>query len=395
VSSGADSPGNAAVPPVSGRRRRYTPYFQRPGQPHDWRWVVGGIGKGLITLGLLMFAFVAYQLWGTGIQTAQAQDDLAGQFQHALQATTTIATTTSATPTTSTTPSAGDVPGTTVVATTSTVPTAPADVVPDGEAVARMVIPKIGLDWYVVEGVSLGDLAKGPGHFHETPMPGQLGNAAIAGHRTTHGAPFYDLDRLAAGDPITITTKVGTYTYRVTGTEVVSPTEYAKVIPTTDPSVATLTLATCNPRFSTSQRLIVHALLVPEQSGQVFAPAPAGEPGTSTPDTLPGEGSLPVTTPGPPGTGPANTLPVAANGDGAGPDGPIADAFSQGWFDDTGAIPHVVLWGLLLAGVTVGAYHAGKRAQRLYVSFIAGCLPFVVVLYFFFENVSRLLPAGI
>ena len=98
------------------------------------------------------------------------------------------------------------------------------------------MIPSIGLDWIVVEGVQVADLKKGPGHFHETPMPGQLGNAAIAGHRTTYGAPFFDLDDLEPGDLIEVQTLVGTFIYEVTGTEVVNPSEYALVIPTNDPT---------------------------------------------------------------------------------------------------------------------------------------------------------------
>ena len=76
----------------SGRQR--VPYFERPAPPHDWRWTVGLVGKVFITLGVLMFAFVAYQLWGTGIQTAQAQNDLESQFNELLETTSTSSTTT-------------------------------------------------------------------------------------------------------------------------------------------------------------------------------------------------------------------------------------------------------------------------------------------------------------
>ena len=68
-----------------------------------------------------------------------------------------------------------------------------------GDAVARIRIPKIGVDQYVVEGVDVDDLRKGPGHYPSTPLPGHEGNSAIAGHRTTYGAPFGDLDQLDTG----------------------------------------------------------------------------------------------------------------------------------------------------------------------------------------------------
>ena len=76
-------------------------------------------------------------------------------------------------------------------------------------ASASIHIPKIGLDRAVVQGVGVPDLRKGPGHYPDSPMPGQLGNAAIAGHRTTYGAPFNRIDELAPGDEITIVTVVG------------------------------------------------------------------------------------------------------------------------------------------------------------------------------------------
>ena len=71
------------------------------------------------------------------------------------------------------------------------------------------------------------------------------------------------------------------------------------------------------------------------------------------------------------------------------------DAFSQGWFDDTRAVPHTVAWGAALAAVALGAYSIARARKRLWVGFAVGAVPFVIVLYFFFENVNRLLPSGI
>ncbi len=367
------------------------PYFERPKVPRDWRWTVGLVGRALIVTGLLMFAFVAYQLWGTGIQTAQAQNDLESQFQELLQSTT---TTTSTTVTSSTAPT-----GTTAVPTTSTIPVAPVGALQPGAPMAQLRIPKIGLDWTVVEGVAVPDLKKGPGHFPETPLPGQLGNAAIAGHRTTHGQPFYRLDELAPGDLIEVDTVAGRFVYSVTGSIVVAPSEYDAVIPTVDPDTATLTLATCTPRYTANNRLIVNAVLVPEQSASVMRPSSATTPDDSTTTsvaaTLPGDDtavdtSVDTTEPATGGSTDTTTTALVAA-----PASTAGDSFSGGWFDDTSAIWPSILWGLALAGVAVAGWFVGKRANRLWVCYAVGAVPFVVVLYFFFENINRLLPPGL
>jgi sortase A len=373
---------------------RRVPYFERPKQPRDWRFWIGGLGKALIALGLLMFAFVAYQLWGTGIQTARSQDSLRGQFDQAMQSTTTSSTTTS----TTTTTVASSTPGSTssTSSTTTTVPVALASNARDGDPIAQLSIPKIHLEWIVVQGIAYHDLKKGPGHFPETPMPGQLGNSAIAGHRTTYGAPFFDLDKLVPGDLIQITTVVGHYTYSVTGSEVVRP-EQTSVIRTIDHKKATLTLSTCTPVSISSHRLIIHAELVTDQSSQVYKPPtkkPASPTTTTATATLPGD-SAPATTvaSGTPGTIPTSTT---SGGNGTGTDSASStDTFAQGWFSDTSAILPSVLWGLVLIAVSLGAYLVGRRYRRLWVCFAVGFAPFVVVLYFFFENVNRLLPPGL
>jgi len=392
-----------------GRRKRppRVPYFLRPPQPHDWRWIVGGVGKALITLGLLMFAFVGYQLWGTGIATARAQNELHSEYERIMASTTTHPVTTTTAAPVSTDPTDTTLPTDTTVATTGTVPTAPVTPpVPSGDWVAHLEIPKIGLKKEVVEGISKSDLSKGPGHFRETPMPGQLGNAAIAGHRTTHGHPFLELDQLEPGDLIEVTTVAGHFTYRVTETFEVVPSDYADAIPTTDFTKATLTLATCTPAYVSSHRLIVRAELVAESSDQVLAPPPATAPPTDA--TLPGDdtettAAAPDETEVPGAT--TATDPGAETTDGtdttdstdtpAAVVEPLDDGFSGGWFDDTDAILPSILWGLGLLGVGVAAYFIGKSAKRLYVSFLVGAIPFLLVLYFFFENIYRLLPPGL
>ena len=398
VSSGTDEPWDPIGPPGSRvKRRKRVPHFLRPQRPHDWRWVVGGVGKVLISLGLLMFAFTGYQLWGTGIQTAREQAGLRDDFNRLLSATTVAPATTTTTVVVTTDT------GLTPTSTTSTVPTAPdGPPIGDGDVIARLRIASIDLDVYVVQGVGKDDLSKGPGHFGETPMPGQLGNSAIAGHRTTYGAPFGDLDELQPGDLIQVSTIAGEFTYSVTETVIVDPSEYDAVIPTVDPTIAILSLVTCHPEYSSRQRMVVKASLVLEQSDQVMAPPPntfAPQPGA----TLPDEGADTTTVETPPSSDPAATgSPVPDTV----PDTTIAtaptstarvtdDAFSGGWFDDTAAIPHAIAWGLVLLAVVAGAYFLGRWAKRLYVCFLVGVVPAVIVMYFFFENVNRLLPPGL
>src|SRR3954471_10747021 len=98
--------------------------WDRPKPPHDWRWVVDGIGRTLIGLGLMMFAFVAYQLWGTGIQTAQAQRTLSREFEEQVAETPppTPATTTTSTAPVDTDPIGTD-PPTTDATSASAAPT--------------------------------------------------------------------------------------------------------------------------------------------------------------------------------------------------------------------------------------------------------------------------------
>ena len=131
---------------------------------------------------------------------------------------------------------------------------------PEG-AVGKLIIPKIDLEAIVLSGTSQAVLAKGPGHYEETPLPGEEGNCAIAGHRTMHGHPFRHIDRLRAGDKIIIYTSGDKFVYRVIGQKVVKPTDLS-VIDRSDE--AKLTLTACHPVGSASRRLVVVARLVSE-----------------------------------------------------------------------------------------------------------------------------------
>jgi len=129
-----------------------------------------------------------------------------------------------------------------------------------GDALTRIKIPAIDIDVVVVEGTTASALRAGAGHYPTTPLPCEPGNVAIAGHRTTFGRPFHNLDRLKPGDQIVLETPVGSCTYEIRKDPfVVSPTNLSVVGPTMEP---TLTLTTCHPKGSAAQRLIVQAVLV-------------------------------------------------------------------------------------------------------------------------------------
>jgi sortase A len=295
-----------------------------------WRRIVGGVGRVFIGIGALLLLFVAYQLWGTNIQESRAQHRLSRQFERALEQAT--APPVSGGPTTTTEP-----------------PLPP----PTGEGVAVLEIPKIGVHKTVVQGVGVPDLKKGPGHYPDTPMPGQVGNAAIAGHRTTYGAPFFRLNELDVGDEIRVRTLQGEFTYAVTTTQVVRPNQLEVLTQTPD---AILTLTTCDPRFSARRRLVVQAELQDE---------PAPSPSTTTTTTPPGQ---PAATPE-----------------------PVRQPGLSG--DRTARWPTIV-YGAITALIGLLVWLVHRRWRRWWV-YLAGAPVFLVALFVFFENVSRLLPANI
>ncbi|MGH2787202.1 MAG: sortase [Actinomycetota bacterium] len=204
------------------------------------------LGKALISIGFGFLLFVAWILWGTGLYTEREQHRLEERFD----------TLPSFEPVDTNDGSAGP----------------PEGYRPDpGEPVFRIDIPSIDVSKVVVEGVDTEDLRKGPGHYpycrsgfelctkgFKTAWPGQDGRVLISGHRTTYGAPFWDLDKLGSGDDIHIETRWGDFTYSVVDKVVVDDTDSSIVIPGDGPEVV---LTTCNPRFSAEQRLIVYAEL--------------------------------------------------------------------------------------------------------------------------------------
>jgi len=238
---------------------------------------------------------------------------------------------------------------------------------PTGSAVAIIKIPKIGVNSAVVEGVGVTDLEKGPGHYPRTPLPGQAGNAAIAGHRTTYGAPFYRLNELAPGDDIFVTTRDGAFDYRVYGSRSVSPSDVSVLNPTTDNR---LTLTTCTPRFTATQRLVVVAALVGPVDRRPPSPVVAA-------------------------SGPATTIPGDAPGTTAAPSSTALAGADVGSLSGQGAsTAPAVAWGAVCAVVWALAW-VGSRRWRKWMSYVVAAPVFVLALYFFFENFARFVPANL
>lgn len=299
------------------------------------RRVVDIFGRVLIGAGVLLLLFTAYQIWGTSYQESRTQSNLRSQLQresnsdqisHALAEATAL----------------------------DKLPTGPPEAAqrtadpPEGQPIGDIRIPVIGLNQVVVEGTNTPDLRKGPGHYTGTPLPGQGGNAAIAGHRTTYGHPFYNLDSVKVGDPIVLTTLQGIFVYDATRSFVVSPSD-TDVIKNVFADV--LTLTTCNPRFSASTRLVVQAKLVHSQLFPNSGLKTAALHADPQSENLAGNSNV-----------------------------QLADAF---------------LWGLLAVALGVGVFYTAWRFRPWrWLIYGGGVIVGLVLLWFFFGAVSPLLPAS-
>jgi len=307
----------------------------------------------LCVVGSLLLTFVAYQLWGTSLTEHSAQNrlrtELESQLHHHVKPSTTS----------STAPSSGAGQDTSGLSDTVAAPPGAATTgePAEGQPVGFLTIARIGMnDDVIVEGVGDDDLRQGPGHYPGTPLPGQPGNAAIAGHRTTYAAPFYNLNELQVGDPIVVQTEQGTFHYAVSQTEIVAPTD-ASVLD--DSFASELTLTTCNPRYSASQRLVVVALLQD-------APATGVTHRTSPPDRGTAAPRLSTTS--------------DLGGSGGGSD-----------------VLAVVLWGLLTAGIAALAVLLWRRPRRplpRWVTVLVATPAVAIALFVFYGHVSTLLPAS-
>lgn len=446
------------------------------------RRIVAGIGRTFIAAGVLLLLFVAYQLWGTGIETAREQRSLSKAFDQRLAelgvtlgdptaapaatapptpVVTTAAPTTAspataapatAAPTTAPTvaaPATSASPPTSASATAAP-PTRPASgevrsrdrrtrrvEARAGELVARIKIPAIGVDDIVVGGVKKTDLKKGPGHYPGTPLPGSPGNAAIAGHRTTYGAPFFRLNELRPGDDVFVAT-VATgqwFRYRVTRQEIVGPHENRVLLPT--PGRNTLTLTTCHPRYSAAKRLILTAELVGEAVEQDFSYIgdTAADTGPDTIDTTPATTATPTPTTSTPGQSTvafdepdASVSPDPGAAGTVAPDAAAADAVATETGLDaldpgaeeltldgragSGATVKVWwlrgtteqwrglgVWSSVCAAIALAIWLLARGRRKLFVRwgiYAAGTVVvFLPALYVAFEHLSRLLPENV
>jgi sortase A len=128
-----------------------------------------------------------------------------------------------------------------------------------GRAVGRIRIARIGADTVVVNGTDASSLRRGPGLYDETPLPGAPGTNAIAGHRTTYGAPFRRIDKLRRGDEVVVEMPYGRFTYAVERTRIVPPTRVSVIKRV---SYDRLVLSACHPLYSAAKRIVVFARLV-------------------------------------------------------------------------------------------------------------------------------------
>lgn len=184
-------------------------------------------GQALTGLGILVSAFLVFEFLVTSLTHDRAQAELLTAFKQ-------------------------QVPTTTLDATTA----AP----PEGSPVALLHIPRLNLDQVVVEGTSPEDLKSGPGHLRAGPLPGEFGNAVIAGRRTTYGGPFRNLDLLRVGDPIRITTGQGVFYYTVS---LVKRVDAGHADPLTATLDTRITLVTSDPAYFPAGRLVVVARIAP------------------------------------------------------------------------------------------------------------------------------------
>jgi sortase A len=227
--------------------------------------VIGLIGELLITAGVLVFLFLGWQLWLNDIIVGGQQDKASTDLAKSWVATQPSPPIASSAP-----PDAPDYGN----------PVVPA-VQANAKPFAVMYVPRFGSDYVrtIAEGVGAADvLDKGiVGHYPKSQMPGDIGNFAVAAHRTTHGAPFHLIATLRVGDKIYIQTADGYITYDFRGLEYVRPTAISVIDPVPQnpnvkPTDRIMTLTSCNPMFSASERIIGYAVF------DSWQPTSAGPP---------------------------------------------------------------------------------------------------------------------
>jgi len=221
------------------------------------RRALGWAGELLVTAGLLLLLFVAWQLWWTDVVADARQQQSVSALEERF--------------------AAGE---------GGRAPASSGSPVPEG-AFAVLRVPRFGADYArpVIEGTGRDVLAEGVGHYAGTAGPGEVGNFAVAGHRTTYGRPFHDVDLLVTGDRVVVETATQVSVYEVTGHEIVLPGEVEVIAPVPGapgevPDAAVLTMTSCHPRYSATQRFVVHASLVESVPRAAWDPASTTAPGT-------------------------------------------------------------------------------------------------------------------
>lgn len=218
------------------------------------RTATRSVGELLVTAGLVLLLFVSYQLVWTNFEANRAQDGVSDQIRDDWQR-----------------PAASGETGETGEVGRLT---------DFGKGFAFMHIPRLGRSYSVpvVEGVALDDLAKGIGHYPKTVLPGEVGNFAVAGHRATHGEPFAYLDEVRKGDAVVVETQEEWFVYVIDRTRIVQPTDTWVIAPVPGrpdavPTERLITLTTCNPRWASTERLIVWGHLESRRSKAAGRPA--------------------------------------------------------------------------------------------------------------------------
>ncbi len=229
-----------------GRRKASRRKTQQPTpQRNVVALVAGGVGELMLTAGAVVLLFVVYTLWGTGIQTANAQDDLRDQLGI----------------------DAGQLEKDPI----------PLDQLEVGDAYGIIRIPRFGDDWewILVQGTEDSDLKNGPGHYLDSVDPGQVGNFSIAAHRSGHGEPFADFPQLQVGDIVEIETSAGTFLYELDsapngdddGNRIgIRDSWVVDPVPgegdEAEPAERRITLTTCWPRWGSSHRMYATGILI-------------------------------------------------------------------------------------------------------------------------------------
>lgn len=240
-------------------------------------------GETLLTLGVILGLFVAWELWWTDLGATNTQDEIVTDLGWENSAPVGSVDLTQ---------HGEAIPGIPVIPTGFEERTDNPPVLPQpahATTFATMYVPRWGYDY--VKPISQGTDKRGVldplgiGHYNGTAMPGGWGNFAMAGHRTTYGKPFSRIDELQVGDPIVIRTEGAWYVYKVIGTDIVSPSYTAAIAPVPGQAGQPadgryLTLTSCHPKYSARQRYIVYAEL------DYWAPSGAGYPSELIPQDV-------------------------------------------------------------------------------------------------------------